>query len=423
MGLMSDLVEERGVLDAKRKELETVFNEAGKDIDMDKVKHFTGTTVEKAAAIRELHDEINERSVKVDELAATVKAMNAARAGEDDPANDPERDTKGFRHSDNESDPERDEHALRKLGGLGDMFVKGKGHLKQGSGDGPLVKMDVPHLKTLMTTAAGWAPESLRSGRVVDFATRPLQVADLIPQGNTGSANVVYMEETAVTNNAAETAEGGTYPESALQLQQKQSPVQKIATYIPVTDEQLEDVVGIQSYLNQRLTFMVKQRLDSQLIVGNGTPPNLRGILNVAGIQTTAKGTDPGPTAVYKAMVLVMTSGQANPSGVIFNPLDWQDIKTLTTADGIYIWGNPADVAPDRIWGLPVGLAQAMTQNTVIVGDFATHTSLVMRRDVQLQVSNSHSTFFIEGKQAVRADMRVAFVVYRPSAIVAITGM
>jgi HK97 family phage major capsid protein len=193
--------------------------------------------------------------------------------------------------------------------------------------------------------------------------------------------------------------------------------------FIPVTDEQLEDVPQMQGYLNNRLPFMIRQRLDGQILVGNGTPPNLRGLLNVVGIQTQAKGADPAPDAVYKAMVKVMTVGQAFPDTIVYNPTNWQDIRLLRTADGIYIWGNPSDAGPERMWGLNVAMAQAETLGTAIVGDFGSFVELAVKRGIDVQISNSHSTFFIEGKQAVRADMRVALVVYRPAALCSVTGL
>jgi HK97 family phage major capsid protein len=234
---------------------------------------------------------------------------------------------------------------------------------------------------------------------------------------------VQYMEETTFTNAAAETAEGGTYPEAALAYTEQTSLVRKISVFLPVTDEQLEDEPRIRGVIDNRLPFMVRQRLDSQILVGNGTAPNLRGILNVAGIQTQAKGADPTPDAVYKAMVKVMTTGQANPDTVVFNPNDWQDVRLLRTADGIYIWGNPSDAGPERIWGLRAVMAQAMTADTALVGDFGNYAELAVRRGVDVQVSNSHSTYFVEGKQAIRADMRVALVVYRPAAFATVTGI
>jgi len=42
---------------------------------------------------------------------------------------------------------------------------------------------------------------------------------------------------------------------------------------------------------------------------------------------------------------------------------------------------------------------------------------------MDIQVTNSHSTFFIEGKQAIRADIRVVMIVFRPEAFSTITGI
>jgi HK97 family phage major capsid protein len=193
--------------------------------------------------------------------------------------------------------------------------------------------------------------------------------------------------------------------------------------FIPVTDEQLEDVGQVQSVLNQRLPFFLRQRLDGQILNGTGTAPNLFGILNVSGIQTQAKSTDPGPDAVYKAIVKVRVTGRANPNAVILHPTDWQNIRLLRTADGLYIFGSPQDSDIPRIWGLPVAESDAGSAGTAVVGDFAGFSSLVEKRGIEVKVSDSHSDFFIKGTQAIRADMRVAIVWYRPAAFCTVTGL
>ena len=325
----------------------------------------------------------------------------------------------------------KDAEMLQSLGlhhpsaGLGDVFVKSRtfSEYKSASSRGPLSEVDGVNVKTLMTTAAGWAPETTRTGKVVLSAQRPIRVVDIIPDGETNQAAVVYMQEDTFTNNAAETAEGGTFGEAALVLSEQSSTVRKIAVFLPVTDEQLADEPGIRSYVNNRLGYMIQLRLDSQLLVGNGTAPNLRGINNASGIQTQAKGADPTPDAVYKAMVLVMVNGRAMPSACVMHPLDWQDIRLLRTADGIYIWGNPADAGPERIWVLPVVVTDAQTQNTAVVGDFAGYSQLYMRQGIEFEVTNSHGTFFAEGKLAIRATIRAAFVIYRGSAFCTVTGI
>ncbi len=390
-------------LDAKRKALAQVFDEAGPDLDMDKVKCLDGDSHAKVEKIREMNAELDDLAKQVEELWQVEKAAaDVEKIGRllDDPAG------------------RLPTPAGEKPKSFGDLFVESAAY--KARGEAAVLDLDV---KVLMTTTAGWAPEVIRSDRVVESAQRPIQVIDLIPTTPTGQSAVAYMEETTFTNAAAETAEGGVYPEAALALTEKSSPVRKISVFLPVTDEQLEDEPRVRAYLDNRLPFMLRQRLDSQILNGDGLAPNLTGILNTAGIQTQAKGVDPTPDAVHKALTLVRTTGRATPNAALFSSQDWEQIRLLRTADGIYIWGSPSEAGPMRIWGVPVILADALPAGTGLVGDFANFTELAIRRGVEVKVSDSHGTYFTEGKQAVRADIRAAFVVYRPAAFCQITGI
>lgn len=409
------LKEAEGKLELKRKELAQIFEEAGSELDLTKVKCVKGTTHDVASRIRVLNDEQTDLGKEVDSLRVVQRAAEHAKQAPGSGGAEP--------GSENGDVPQ----SRTRQKSIGELFVGSDAYKLKAGRVGPESTLDI-HLKTLMSTGAGWDPEEFRTGKVVEFATRPIQVADLIPQTETSQSAVQYMEETTFTNNAAEVNEStqstpGTYPESALALTEQSSLVRKIAVFLPMTDEQLEDEPQARGYVENRLPFMIRQRLDSQILVGNGTAPNLRGILNVVGIQTQAKGADPTPDAVYKGIVKVETVGQAVANAVVFNPTDWQGVRLLRTADGLYIWGNPSDAGPERIWGLQVVRAQAETAGTAIVGDFQNFIELAVRRGIDVQVSNSHSTYFVEGKQALRADMRAALVVYRPAAFCTVTGL
>ena len=400
-----------GKIDTKSKLLGQIFDEAGPQIDLSKVKSIHGDSMAKSEEIRKLNDELTDLGKQRDELVQVQKAAERVRVA----GAASERSAAGGQDG-AESGNESSQQKGRKS--FGELFTGSKAYKAKGETG----SVDA-ELKTLFSTSTGWAPETLRTGRVVDFATRPVQVTDLVPQTTTSQAAVVYMEETTFTNAAAETAEAGTYPESALALTEQSSTVRKISVFLPMTDEQMEDEPQARGYVNNRLPFMVQQRLDSQILNGNGTAPNLKGILQVAGIQTQAKGTDPNPDAVYKAMVKVRVTGRAMPNAVVFNPFDWQLFRLLRTADGIYIWGNPSDSGPERVWGLAVAQGDVIGQGTGLVGDFANFSELAVRRGIDVQVSNSHGTFFAEGKQALRADIRCALVVYRPAAFCTVTGI
>ena len=285
-----------------------------------------------------------------------------------------------------------------------------------------IVDMDID-LKTLMTTSAGFAPESVRSGLVVDKATRPIQVTDLIPSFPISQAAFVYMEETTRTHSAAEAAEGGTYAEDAYVYTQRTSTVRKIATSIPVTDEQLEDEMQVRSLLEQRLAFGLRQKLDSQILVGSGTPPALLGLNNVSSTQSQAKGSDATIAAFMKALTKVRVTGRANPSGAVFHPNDWQDVVLTQNSNGDFLFGNPFQGAgPNSLFGIPVAISDAQTENTALIVDFNNFTRLDDRRGVSIMVGYS-GTQFVEGKQTLRADMRVAFTVTRAAAICLLTGI
>lgn len=279
------------------------------------------------------------------------------------------------------------------------------------------------YTKALMTTTAGWAPESLRIGGFVEAVTRPIQILDIIPLGQTGFEQIVYMEETTRTHAAAEKAEGGTFAESTFALTEKSSNVRKITDSLPLTDEQLEDVPQVQGYVNGRLLFGLRQRLDTQVLIGDGVAPNLNGIKNVSGILTQAKGSDPTPDAFFKLMRQIRVTGRAIPTHIIIHPTDWEDIRLLRTADGIYIWGNPSEAGPERMWGLPVIQSDIDSANTAYVGSFQPPWIMLFeRRGVDVQVGFT-GTQFVEGKRTIRADMRFAFVVFRPAAFGTVTGI
>jgi len=292
----------------------------------------------------------------------------------------------------------------------------------RGGGMGPMAAIDVD-LKTLMSTSAGWDPEDTRTGKVLLSAQQQPRVIDLVPKTTTQQSTVLYMEETTFTNNAAEAAEAGTYGESALAYTEKSSEVRKIAVSIPMTDEMLEDTPRLADLIDNRLRFMLMKRLDSQILVGNGTAPNLRGVNNLSGINTQAKGTDPVFDAVYKGMVLIQTTAFVDPDGIVMHPADWQDIRLTRTSTGEYIYGNPWEETIPRLFGLPVVITTHQTQNTAVVGAWQMHSELSMRRGIEVQISNSHSTFFVEGKQMLRADLRCALIFDRATAFCTVTGV
>lgn len=414
--MSTKLVELRENFDAKQALVGRVLEQAGDDLDFSKVKCLGDNldTQAKVEKFREVNAELADLEMDIRAKAALEDARKRLETVSDlrdrpadSPTPHPEPNGKG---------------ASLKM--IADRLVNSEEYkaFKADRGTGFSMMFEDVDLKTLMATYQGWAPDSDRTGRLVEAVTRPIQILDLIPVGDTDSNSVTYWEETLRTHSASEKIEGGTYAESAFQWTERTSQVRKITDSLPVTDEQLEDRSQLRTLLEQRLGFGIRQRLDTQVAVGNGTPPNLEGITNTTGIQTQAKGSDPRFDAVHKAITNVRVTGRAMPGAIAMHSTDWQSIRLTRTADGIYILGNPAIAGPMVLFGLPVALNEALTQGTALVGDFQNFCRIYDRRGLSIQVGYVGDQFK-EGKQTLRADMRVAFVVERPAAFCTVTGL
>lgn len=400
--LQEQVTDLKGKLTQRQSELARIFEEAGPEFDTDKIKSISGNGQAKVEHIRALNAEMTDLRKQLDEKEEVLHiALGAGPGQKEEPPSEGKQRT-----------PERQSKSV------GQLFVESPAFKTKGTE----AHLDVD-VKTLFQTSAGWAPDSRRSDLVVDYATRPILLSDLIPTVPIDQAAYKYMEETTFTNNAAEAAQGGAYGEAALALTERSASVEKVAVWIPVTDEQLEDVPGVQAYIDRRLRFMLQQRFDYQILNGNGTTPNLQGIINKTGIQTQAKGSGTVPDAIYQALTKVRVTGRAFPDAVVLHPNDWQGVRLLTTTDGVYIWGSPAQAGPEMIWGVRVIQNDAITENTGLVGDFGNFSLAGLRRGIEVQVTNAHSTYFVEGKQAVRADFRAVLVWTRPAAFCTVTGI
>jgi HK97 family phage major capsid protein len=413
---MASLVEVREELAAKRDHLHKIFEQAGEDMDLGRVTLIDGDTTYKAGEIRRLNDELTglgteETRLSHLELIAQQNSDQYKRLHEPagrlpmgnggGPARSPRRELRQALEDNRQYKAFRD-------GQTGNISIE----------------LPYPDFKTLVQLSTA-TPQADRRD-VVQMALEERTVADLMLQGTMDSSQIDYFEETTFTNAADTVAEGGTKQESTVAYTLRTETARKIAHNIPATKESLDDISFLETQLRGRLAFGVRRAEESQLLNGSVVSPDIIGLLNRTGIQTQAKSTDPTPDAVYKAMQKVRGSagsGFAEPTAFVINPADWTDIKLLRTTDGIYLWGNPADDAPDRIWGLLVRQTTEIAAGTGLVGAFRPHAEVLRREGITITMSTEHSTYFVENKVMLQAESRLALAVYRPSAFCTVTGI
>jgi HK97 family phage major capsid protein len=276
--------------------------------------------------------------------------------------------------------------------------------LLSSSGVAALYRNDkIPHLQMLPTAA--------------------LSLLDVIPAGTTDSDTVEWQKESTWTNNAAETAEGSDAPESALAYTTATSAVQDITHFLPTTKRALADAGQAATLIDNRLINGVRTRLQSQLVSGDGSTPNLRGMVNVASILTQALSTDSRSDAVHKAITKIRVAGEGGyvPSIIGIHPNDWEDLALEKSTSGAYYYGGPTGVGAGTVWGLTPVISTVFSAGTPVVFD-PNQMQLWYNGGLEVTMTDSHASYFIAKKVAVMASVRAAFGVYAAGAICTITG-
>ena len=260
---------------------------------------------------------------------------------------------------------------------------------------------------------------------VVQLLFKRLTVADLAAPGTTASNMVQYMKETTFTNAAAAVLEGGVKPESTLIFAAATSPVQKIAHWIPVTEEMLEDYAQTQSIIDARLRLGLALTEEDELLNGGGVAPHLLGYMNLPGLSAAVvRGADSNADALFKQITAIATSVFVTPDSIVINPINWQSIQLTKNAAGNYLGSGPwAAPQTAQLWGLPVAVTPSIVAGTGLVGGFASCSQIFRRAGVRVEASNSHASFFINNLVAIRAEERLALAVYREAAFGKVTGL
>jgi HK97 family phage major capsid protein len=278
----------------------------------------------------------------------------------------------------------------------------------------------------------------------LDILQAPLNILDLIDRSPTDSDTIEYVREDTFTNSAAFVAEAtsftptalpsgsqGVKPESALAYSTQTATVRTMAHWIPVTNRMLADAPAIRGTIDGRLLFGLQQKLQAQVVSGAGSGEDLTGILNAAGIGVVAKTAGTGDSvidALYRGRTQVMWTGFGRPTAYVVNPADWQTVRlareTASTSfsPGGYLMGPPNSQGFQTLWGIPVVEDPNVPVGTALIGDFAQGATLFDREQGAVRVGTVNDQF-IRNMQTILAELRVAFVVWRPGVFTKVTGL
>ena len=283
-------------------------------------------------------------------------------------------------------------------------------------------------VKADMTVAADFTGEVIPADRVAGYKfdpTRSTHIRNLIPQGSTSSDVVRFVKESGYSNGAATAAEGATIGQSDFDFTASDANVRKIATYFRISEEMLADTPQLTSYLSARAPEKLLSVEDTQILSGNGSAPNLSGIITDAADFDVSSG-----GAFYQSVeaanefdVLIAALNQLALSNydadyIMLHPTDFHKILLLKDSNNSYLKDQVYAGLQPAFMGVPVVVNTAITAGTFLTGNFGVGTQLWVRDNVGVEFFREDGTNVRDGFVTVRVSERIALTNYLPNAFV-----
>ncbi|MBC9000497.1 phage major capsid protein [Micromonospora aurantiaca (nom. illeg.)] len=276
---------------------------------------------------------------------------------------------------------------------------------------------------------------------LVEKLPRLMHVRNLFPPDETTAAILYGIRQTGFVNNAAavreRTAADGTSaptggdtdvfgraPRSKLTLEVVTYPLATISHVMYAHQQTLDDEPRMRGLINRQLIEGVRLEEDDQILFGNGQGANIRGILNTTGVQTYNQPLNSGnpsekKTVTLRRAITRVQLAEMAPTGIIINPLDWEDMELETDDNGrLTLVTSIAVGAEERVWRLPVVATTAMPEGRYLLGAFGLGAQLFDRRSVQVDVSTENQDLFERDGVTLKGHERVGLTVDRPEAFV-----
>jgi HK97 family phage major capsid protein len=248
-------------------------------------------------------------------------------------------------------------------------------------GNGQVFEMTVK-ADTLRASVAN-NPYALDLNEIGQLATRRLTVYDLfpklsVPMNSNGVVRYVDWDEATKVRAAAAVAEGAVIPESTVKFATYTLNLQKVGVTVPVSEEFAYDDNLLMQEVRNFLVNDVLLKIDTDLIAGNGTAPNIKG-LTASATAYTAVASGITDASIYdlivdmKRSITVGGGSKYNPDFILMNIVDInkmllkKDVNKQYVAPPFAQGGN--GVSELVVSGVRVIECNAVTANTAILGD------------------------------------------------------
>ena len=307
---------------------------------------------------------------------------------------------------------------------VGESFVADKAYTDFVSGAATSARAvitldkDATKVGTSGPEATSLAP-SLYAG-VFGTPNVPQKIEPLIPHIAVTTDSVDYVT-VADTINAAGVKEAGKIPESTFTPALAKANVVNVAHYTKITKQLADDAPALAAYINTKMLYGLQNKVENQIVNGNGTAPELKGLL-ATGSFTNASEQLTGAKNLFDLLLLlqgVAETAAYEPEALVLNPMTWAQLAMEKDSQGRYLLGGPGLAANKSVWGIPVVTSSAVPAGKFIFGNFTQTVTIYDRQQVAVEMTGTNEDDFTHYLYTIRASRRLALAVEVPAGIFA----
>jgi HK97 family phage major capsid protein len=243
----------------------------------------------------------------------------------------------------------------------------------------------------------------------------PLTIRQMIPTITVASNSVGSLRELTFTNSAAEVAEALARAESSITFEPYNVQLETVGHFIKVSNQLMADAPAIAAYIDTRLRDGLAQRVDRQLLLGNGTTPNLSGLTDAGNFTAfTATSGANLVESINKAKYNRWAVGEVVDTAIV-NPADFAAMELLRegSGSGAYLYGAPGTNAGPQPFGISLVMSQHMPVGQFLIGSLRTSAIIYQRQGAVVEMGYVNDDF-TKNLVTIRADERLGLGVDRP---------
>lgn len=255
-----------------------------------------------------------------------------------------------------------------------------------------------------------------------------VQLRNVVPVSPTGSDLVKYVQFTKKDGSIGSVDAGTEKPQIDYNSTPVSAPVIKIAGWLTVQDEFLEDVVGARDFLAEELPKAYMDEETRQGFKGMGagaTPDELSGLYSIWGQDLILpKGTVTLDSNNWDKLAAGLTQVRQNlraSDAIWISPIDYMELLINKGTEMMYTYPITSDTNGTlRIGGVPIYQHTVFEQGEGLAGDYSRGARFFQKKAMTIRTSTEHDVNFTHNLTTILIEARVALACFFPEAFVKI---